>query len=229
MTYQQPTYPVGPPPGHPAWGQPQMPQPRTSGLAITALILGVIACTSPIAVPLAIVALIRIRSRGERGFGLAVAGLTAALAWITLSVLLVATGSVHLWVGNVETSTSAAKPVFDSLHTGDCLDNVTGLTSDADAQHVRLKVISCEQPHDAQVMTFAHLSDHDWSDRSGITSDARTSCETALTGMSGKVPSGTRVQAAYLFADTESSWDANHSAACLFVRSGDRKLTGAFD
>jgi len=72
--------PPGYPPGY-------VPRPRTNGLAIASLVLGVVGVIIPAAILAVIfgpIARRQIRERGEAGDGMAVAGLVLGIVWLSI-------------------------------------------------------------------------------------------------------------------------------------------------
>jgi len=95
-------YPYPPPPAQPPWAGPSPPYPppypgyamtpSTNGLAIAALVLGIVCVywvTSILAIIFGHIALSQIRVSGQRGRGLAIAGLVLGYAWLGLLALLI--------------------------------------------------------------------------------------------------------------------------------------------
>ncbi|WP_327354049.1 DUF4190 domain-containing protein [Streptomyces sp. NBC_01304] len=142
------------PPGTPAWPQPPanwqappaawpppaagMPQqrPPMNGLAIAAFVLSLI-CVAPLALILGIVALVQISRRGERGKGLAVAGVTVSGASLLLSLVLLLTGTFALSTfGTPERDKGSGRvtePTRTSIYeikTGDCFNPGEELTAE---------------------------------------------------------------------------------------------------
>jgi hypothetical protein len=164
--YGDPTAPAAPPAapayGQPAYGQPQYGQPglpqypaTTSGepgkgMAITALIASIFGCTclgALIAIPLAIVVLLRSRDGRNHGKGLAIAALIISV----ISVIGVGAGGYGLY--------NYAKDFKDvsDLRAGDCI-TAKGLT-DSDSDSVtEIKGVKCSEEHDGEVLATVGLT-----------------------------------------------------------------------
>jgi Septum formation/Domain of unknown function (DUF4190) len=107
----------------------------------------------PLSVIFGFVGLQRIRRLGQRGQGLAIAGLILSLAW---AGVFVAVGAVSNGTATRQSSTGPITHRGDlsvfALATGDCFDNPAG-TRDIDS----VTAIPCTQPHDSQVFAKFHL------------------------------------------------------------------------
>ncbi|MFJ1754317.1 DUF4190 domain-containing protein [Kitasatospora sp. NPDC088134] len=154
-----PGFPTGP--GYPApAGYPAQPGGArslyTNGLAIASLVTGLICCVGFIGIGLGIGALNQIKRTGERGKGLAIAGIVAGCAWLLVGALVLAFGDPggddDPWEGSGTTTTtphgsskSAGSEPLNSpflLTTGQCFDE--------SAPQVP-KVVTCSGPHRGEV------------------------------------------------------------------------------
>ncbi|MEU9979751.1 DUF4190 domain-containing protein [Streptomyces sp. NPDC050856] len=142
-------YPQGPPP---AYGPPLPPQapPAVNGPAIASLVTGVVCCLPPLGLVLGAVALAGIRKRGERGRGLALAGMALSVVSTLLVAAGFATGLFHdAYDGfrDAADRASHSRSTLD-LRKGQCF-NVPGgavMTETAD-----VAIVKCSAPHDAEV------------------------------------------------------------------------------
>ncbi|WP_433599209.1 DUF4190 domain-containing protein [Nocardia sp. CA-135953] len=201
--------------------------PRTNGFAIAALILGVVAC-SPLALPFAIVALVQTRSGRQRGRELAIGALVASAVWIVITVVAFATGALRFTTFVSNTLPSAGGPAAH-ISVGNCIDSFPSLAPGA-ATHVgKVETISCDRPHDAQVMVYTNLPDGPWPGAGAVMTDAQRACDSVLATMLANVSADVHVRTAFAAPDSASSWNESHSAACLFVRATDQKLTHRID
>jgi hypothetical protein len=107
----QPNYP---PPGYPAqpgnpgppsysaypgylptsqpWPPPASYRPRLNGFAVASLVLGILS-GSLLAIIFGVIALRQINSRGDRGRGMAIAGIILGSIWLLLVVVAIASGA----------------------------------------------------------------------------------------------------------------------------------------
>ncbi|GAA2155606.1 DUF4190 domain-containing protein [Actinomadura napierensis] len=157
-TYGPPGAGAGAPyPGGPYGGEPMgfaAPR-RTNRLAIVTLITGLIGLVV-FALGFGIAALVQVGRRNEKGRGLAIGGLVAALAWTCAGVV------VYKAVVSPFASTkrdaaghvvNGGKIFAKDLRIGDCL---TGPVSDTTRT---VKVMPCTVPHSAEVVATATLPD----------------------------------------------------------------------
>lgn len=135
---------MGPGPGMPYPGPP--PQRGTNGLAIAALVLGLIGGVVLGAV-LGFVALAQIRRTGQQGRGLAIAGIALSGVWTLLVgvgiVAAIATSATRDGSGTV---TGGGTASVQTVAVGDCLNDIP------DGRTVKtLSVAPCDQPHVGEV------------------------------------------------------------------------------
>jgi hypothetical protein len=79
------------------WAPPAMPASGTSGLAIAGFVLGLLGfgvITAILGIVFGAVSLSRIRTTGEGGKGLAIAGIVLGSCWLALFVILFIIGAV---------------------------------------------------------------------------------------------------------------------------------------
>ncbi|MFK8912016.1 DUF4190 domain-containing protein, partial [Streptomyces sp. YS-3] len=142
---QQPWYPY--PQSYP---QP-FPQPAgTSGLAVASLVTGILCCVPPLGLVLGVLALGRIRKKGQRGKGMAVAGVVLSSVSTVLAVVLVVTGAASAFWDGVRDGIDDARSTRSTqdLRRGDCF-NVPG--GELEAEIVHVIVVPCAEPHDGEV------------------------------------------------------------------------------
>ncbi len=143
-------------PGQPAYGAPSYPSPMPGpaepgkGMAITALVLSILGCTCIailVAIPLAIVALVRSRGGKNAGKGMAIAALVISvvyiIAWVVGGYLL------YDWAKDLKT--------VDDLKTGQCI-TAKNISKTDDSGITEIKVVSCSTAHDAEVLATGNLT-----------------------------------------------------------------------
>lgn len=146
--YPQPGYPrTGPMPGQ--YAPPGSGEPG-KGMAIGALIASILGCTCLgilVAVPLAIVVLVRGRDGRNHGKGLAIAALVLSVLWLIGGSI----GGYFLY--------DYAKDLkdVDSLKAGDCF-TAKGLTDESETGVTQIRSVGCSAKHDGEVLSTATLS-----------------------------------------------------------------------
>jgi hypothetical protein len=185
----------------------------TSGWAITSFVLGVLAVI-PLSVIFGFVALQRIRRLGQRGRGLAIAGLILSVVWAGVFVLVGVTNS-----GSATRQSSTGKithrgdlGVF-ALSVGDCFDNPTN-TQDIES----VTAIPCTQAHDSQVFAKFDLSgsDSDYPTQQAMTQQADSGCN-ARTGSIDKTKTTAAMDIRVLFPEQDAWADGQRTVSCLIV------------
>lgn len=141
------------------WGSPVTPlPPALNGFAVASLPVGLL-CLPPLGLVFAVVALVRISRRGDRGRALAVVGLVVSLAMS--AALVYATGRYADPFLQRLGSAPAGRHVegqltdLDQLQSGDCF-NVPG--GDLLAERTHVYATKCADAHHAEV-TFVEIMD----------------------------------------------------------------------
>jgi len=224
-TYQQPAYPT---PYQP-WGQGYTPYNSpapVNGLAIAALVLGILCFLPAVGLVLGIVALAQIKKRGERGKGMAVGGMVMSSIGVVLLALALATGGARdFWDGFRDAANDSGGSTF-SLKKGECFDapggSLEGLAFDVDK-------VPCAGRHDAEVFASFDLGDGGYPGDSAVTDAADERCYAlqdtyALDGWA--VPDNVDV---YYFTPTSQSWRlGDREVTCLFGNTDKQgSLTGS--
>ncbi|MER7103848.1 DUF4190 domain-containing protein [Streptomyces humidus] len=222
--YAQAPYGAGP---YPVWGQGHSPYGRTpavNGLAIAALVLGVLCFLPAVGLVLGIVALTQIRKRGERGKGMAVAGMILSSAGLALWVLALATGGASdFWQGFKEGA--GARSGF-SLAKGDCFD-MPGGTFDEDVYDV--DEVPCSGEHDAEVFATVPLSGGSFPGDDRVTQVADDKCYRLRDAYAMDPWALTDEVDVYYLTPTSGSWDlGDREITCVFGPVDDKgTLTGS--
>ncbi|WP_392963336.1 DUF4190 domain-containing protein [Streptomyces sp. LN245] len=218
--YQQSPY-AGP---YQPWGQGYSPYNRPvpfNGLAIAALVLGVLCFLPAVGLVLGIAALVQIKRRGERGKGMAVAGMVLSSVGVVLLALLVATGGARdFWEGFKDGAGGSGDSAF-SLEVGECFDtpsgSLKGLAVDVDK-------VPCSGGHDAEVFADFEMAEADYPGDDALADEADRRCyllRNTYAMDSWAVPENVGV---YSFTPTSQSWlRGDREVSCLF---GDADETG---
>jgi len=206
---QQPAYAQ---PGYPQYGPPAPAEPG-KGMAVTALILAIVGCscvTLLVAVPLAIVVLLRGRDGRNHGKGLAIAALIISAVWVVGGIV----GGAAFY--------NYAKDLKDpnDLKAGDCV-TAHGLT-DAKADTIdTIKTVSCTGAHDGEVLATTPVTADMAKDFSQM--DPDTTCRQAIDA-AGK--SSVLTEDIGVTALTVTDPEEGDNIACVAYNADGSKLTG---
>ncbi|MFJ6982043.1 MULTISPECIES: DUF4190 domain-containing protein [unclassified Streptomyces] len=230
--YAQPTPYAHPAPyAHPTapyavWGQGYVPFNRpapVNGVAIAALVLGVLCFLPAVGLVLGIIALVQIRKRGERGTGMAIGGAVLSTLGLGLGVLMVATGGAAAVYEGFEEGVTAG--VSLSLDVGDCFDVPGDITGDVyDVDHVE-----CAGPHEGEVFGVVRLPGADYPGDRSLTDTAEDRCYALESTYAMDAWTVTDQVDVYYLTPTRDSWEwGDREITCVFTHTGDRgMLTGS--
>ncbi|MGW2614817.1 DUF4190 domain-containing protein [Streptomyces sp. NPDC001500] len=222
--YPQAPYGAAP---YPVWGQGYTPYGRPSainGLAIAALVLGILCFLPAVGLVLGVVALTQIRKRGERGKGMAVAGAILSSVGLALWILALATGGASdFWQGFKDGASGRSS---FSLVKGDCFD-MPGETFDEEVYDV--DEVPCSGEHDAEVFATVPLSGSSFPGDDRVTRLADDKCF-RLRGAYAMDPWALTDEVdVYYLTPTSESWSVgDREITCVFGPVDDRgTLTGS--
>jgi hypothetical protein len=123
---------------------------ETNGLAIATLVTGIIAFV-PVAVVLGIISLRQIKRRGDRGRGMAIAGMSIAAGWVVVVGVGVAFFVTNLVGRDASGRIDKAGYLNEiDLYPGDCLN-------DPKEDRFMLRAVPCDEPHNSQVFARFEL------------------------------------------------------------------------
>ncbi len=206
------TSPTGPPPGPPGQQSPA-PRRRTDGVAVAALVSGIIPAI-PVTLVLGPLALIRVGRSGARGRALAITGLALAGLW-TVAAAIVAAAII--------TRPPPPKPVtlpqVFSLRAGQCLDSGAGGISG-------VHVLSCAQAHDAEVFATFRVAGSRYPGAAALQQRARQGCVSRLSGYLNPQLSAASLAQSYVYPDA-GAWSAGERTVVCTVRSTSGPLVGS--
>jgi hypothetical protein len=216
--------PGGPPPypGQVGW---YAQEKTTNGMSIAALVVGLVPCIPFLGAIFGLVALKQVKRSGERGKGMAVAGLTLSSVW-TLGLAAIITLAA---VGVFEEGDT---PVTD-IKAGQCFNTVGKKLSDygddKDARSTSVNVVDCAEAHDAEAFAVYEIqsgSDDPYPGVDAVTEDAQTNCSKyARTYLDGKAPSAsTRL---YFYVPPAEGWAGHQRAVICFLGSPSGQVTGS--
>ncbi|MFD7132684.1 DUF4190 domain-containing protein [Streptomyces sp. NPDC059894] len=221
-----PQGPYGGPP-YPGWGQGYLPFNRSApvnGVAIAALVLGVLCFLPAVGLVLGIVALVQIRRRGERGKGMAIGGAVLSSLGLALWVTMLATGGASaVWEGFKEGASGNSSL---SLAKGECFD-VPGDTFRDDVYDV--DKVPCSGEHDGEVFGTVALTGSGYPGDDYVTDTAEDECWTLQDSYTMDPWLLTEEVDMYYLTPTQDSWDwGDREITCVFANTDERgTLTGS--
>ncbi|MCL8018033.1 DUF4190 domain-containing protein [Streptomyces sp. AS02] len=222
FAYQQ--QPYGPYTPYTPYGPYGRPAP-VNGVAIGALVLGILCFVPAVGLVLGLIALAQIKKKGERGKGMAIAGSILSSVGLALWVLMLSTGSASdFWEGFRDAAKGDGTAY--ALAKGDCFDSPTG-NLEGDAYDV--DELPCSRAHDGEVFAVVTLPDGDFPGDDEVTGVADEKCYALQDGYAmdtWAVPDDADV---YYFIPSEQSWRfGDREITCLFGSTEENgKLTGS--
>jgi hypothetical protein len=187
------------------------PQPG-KGMAIAALVIGIFGCTIIgflVAIPLAIIVLVRSRGGQNHGKGLAITAIIVSV--ISLAITVVGGIALGIYVNGL-TDVNDLKP-------GDCI-TANGLT-DAKADTIdTIRTVECTEKHDGEVLATTEVTAELADDFSQM--DPQATCAPAIeaAGKTALVNEDINVTAL-----TVPDPDAGDNIACVAYRVDGKSLT----
>ncbi|MBA3266012.1 MAG: septum formation family protein [Nocardioidaceae bacterium] len=208
-------------PTYPGGGYDGAPPPAGwSGWAIAAFICSLIPFLGILAaLPLAIVALVKIRRTRQRGKLLAIAAILISVLWWVAAIGL----GVAWWNDTAERSeqgviTEAGRIEFDQIRVGDCVD-IPSLSSDAgkDVNVIEMQGVPCDEEHNAEVVGVVEIAGDAFPGGPALEEQSATQCAAeAATYLPGGLPPGVE---GFRLVPTEEVWndDGGHRSICFAV------------
>lgn len=208
---------------------------KTNGFAITALVTGILGCTWFLGVIFGIIALNQIRRNGDRGRGMAIAGIVVGCLWVVGSLI------GYFLVPSAPTTTpTGALPSATPTHTtphsleigdirpGQCFNDGTN-GNNGKSSVEELTVVGCSDPHDAQAMATFTFQRGPWPGDAKLSKAAGAQCR-KRTGRRVAHDPAHRILSLSWYLPTRESWGltggGDRGVLCVVthVKEG-RKLT----
>jgi hypothetical protein len=169
--------------GYPAPGYPTPQRSGTNGFAIAALVLGILGFfVFPIllSVVFAIVGLVQIRTSGQNGRGMAVAGLILSAMWaIGLVVVVIVAVNTSVQRDPTGTVTQGGDISATALKVGDCVNNLRDSTD-----VLSLPGVPCAQPHEGEVFAVFDLPAGEYPGQAAVDDQVSKQCNARLSAYS---------------------------------------------
>ncbi|MGW5122837.1 DUF4190 domain-containing protein [Streptomyces sp. NPDC004069] len=209
-------------------GQPV--RPTLNAFALTALVTSLV-CLAPLGLIFGIVALVQISRRGQRGKGLAIAGISVSGAVLLLAALIAGTVDFKVWTipgrdGNGEV-TSSGWTTITSLRTGDCFNPGTRSPRQdgSSTGNVGVELVPCDMAHRGEVYaTFTLSGERDFPNRDTMAAIGTPRCAQLFIDYSIDPVAFGPLQT-YYYYPSERNWaTGNRTVRCWVARQGDAEL-----
>jgi hypothetical protein len=210
--------------------QPPSPTATLNPFAVTALVTSLL-CLAPLGLVFGIVALVQIARRGQRGKGLAIAGVTVSGAVLLLAGIAAAVVDFRVWTPPArDTAGEVVKPgwtTFHSIEPGDCFTPRSGLpgrdappTPGAD-----VRLLPCDAPHRGEAYAAFRLPEQDQAPgRDDVVAIARPQCAKLFLDYTADPVAFGPLQT-YFFYPDEQGWAAGQRGVlCWVARPGNALL-----
>jgi hypothetical protein len=217
--------PVPGPYGYPAQAGWYPVEQSTNGLAIASLVVSLAAgCVPFLGAIFGIVSLRQIRRNGQRGRGMAIAGIVINGVGTVVMALVITLGVLGVFdEGNTK---------VQDLKVGQCFNTVDGSLSDYGAEGARsttVDVVSCDRRHDAEAYAVFTLDpsmgdSYPGVDRISEVSDDR--CAKYADDYLGDATLSDGMDI-YYYLPPEDGWNRGDRAVTCFFGSMDGKVTGS--
>ncbi|GAB2329273.1 DUF4190 domain-containing protein [Streptomyces variabilis] len=214
--------PPGPGPYFPYGPYGPRPPAAVNGVAIAALVFGVLCFLPAVGLVLGVIALLQIKRRGERGKGMAVAGVTLSSLGLALWTAALVTGGVAaFWEGFRD---GARSDSVLSLRKGDCFTSPGGL----EGWTVKALKVACTDEHDGEVFALVAVPGSDFPGDDSLVELGEDRCyerRSAYVMDGWSLPEEIGV---YYFAPSEQSWRfGDRSVACVLGREDGTRFSGS--
>lgn len=188
-------------------------QTPVNGVAIAALVLGLLCFLPAVGLVLGLIALAQIKKKGERGKGMAIAGSVVSGVGLALWVLALTTGAASEFWDGFKGAASGDGTAY-ALAKGDCFDSPTG---NLEGEAYDIDEVPCSGSHDGEVFAVVKLPGGAFPGDDEVTRIADDKCFALSDDYAmdtWALPDDADV---YYFIPSRQSW-----------RFGDREITCAF-
>ncbi|MFI7408995.1 DUF4190 domain-containing protein [Streptomyces sp. NPDC049627] len=196
-----------------------------NGVAISALVLGLLCFLPAVGLVLGLVALAQIRKKGERGKGMAIAGSVLSSAGLVLWALALSTGAASDFWDGFKGAASGEGTAY-ALAKGDCFDSPGG---NLEGEAYDVEEVPCDGSHDGEVFAVVKLPGGAFPGDDEVTRTADDKCYALSDDYAmdtWALPDDADV---YYFIPSRQSWRfGDREITCLFGSTEDNgKLTGS--
>ncbi|MFJ3202144.1 DUF4190 domain-containing protein [Streptomyces sp. NPDC086989] len=218
-----------PPPPH--WSaptpQPAYGEPALNGFALASLLVGLL-CLPPLGVVFAIVALVQIARKGERGRGLAITGLAVSLVMTLVLVLVTDRVAGRLFdrldtIQQFEGVEGELTPA-DDMRAGDCF-NVPG--GDLFAESPFIYRIACTEVHEGEVTSSTRFAGRAFPGGPELRRAATQACWKAQDAYAMDTWALPSYADMFYFAPSRESWSGGDRRLLCVIGTADEDHRGS--
>jgi hypothetical protein len=189
--------------------QPTAVRRRTNRFAVVALVTGLVGM-AVFAVGFAIAAFVQINRRGEKGGGLAVAGLAASAAWVAAITVMAVAGMPENPAGKAPAS-DFGQPRAATLKAGTCF-----IMFEDKGARIFMRAAPCKGAHEGEIGARATLRERPYPGDREVLAEAEKLCRdrTAFLEKTGRADDFRL----YIDRPDKGTWDRGDRAATCVLR-----------
>lgn len=211
---------------------------KTNGFAITSLVTAILGCTAFLGLIFGFVALSQIKRNGDRGRGMAIAGIVVSCVWFVGSVatfVLLPSAPGTSAVG--ATPSASAKPTHTEPHDldvgdirpGQCFNDSTNGNGSGSQEVEQLTIVGCSTPHDAQALATFTFQRGPWPGDRVLSKAAAAQCHKRAGRKVARDPAARMLSMSW-YLPTRQSWGltggGDRGVLCVVTHAKEgRKLT----
>jgi hypothetical protein len=200
--------------GHTWQIAPPPPQESTEGFAIASLVLGILpVCAGVLGIVFGCVALSRIKRSGQRGRGLAIAGISCGVAWIVIAITAVVVSAVLDDSGNRDAQgriTEASTISVSKIQVGDCLADLPS------GRVLKVEAVPCDLYHTAEVFDTYTMPAGPFPGKAAVEASADRHCTAEIDDYVAS-PAGESGYEVFLLNPLPDTWSDDRGVVCMLT------------
>ncbi len=199
-----------------------------SAWAIAAFIVGLILPLIGIlvAIPLGIVALVKIGRTRQRGKVLAIVGMVLSVLW-WVGLIALGVWAVSQQAGRDDSGaiSKGGRIAFGDIRAGDCI-SIPGSSGAENIDTFKLKGVPCDEAHNAEAVAVIRIDSSVYPGQASLDDQSVQPCVDAVSALPAAQDGGYEP---YRLIPTEGIWSdpAGHRVLCFVVKSGFDTFTGS--
>ncbi len=178
-----------------------------------------------IAIPLGIVALVKIGRARQKGKTLAIIGMVLSVLW-WVGLIALGVWAVSQQAGRDDSGaiTKSGRLGFGDIREGDCIA-IPGSSGTENIDTFKLKGVPCSEPHNAEAVAVIRIDSASYPGQAGLDDQSVQPCLDAVSAIPAVQGGGYEP---YRLIPTEGIWNdpSGHRVLCFVVKSGFDDFTG---